>query len=450
MRRKTKGLGARARSTRPIQRPRPHAAALVVPTQIPWDQLTGPALEELIYWLCDAMGGKDLEWRAGAAQGTSRDRGRDVEVTFYVSEPGGGLRPERWWVQAKGRSATVRPGDVREAAINGASRSDLGVLVVATNSRFSNDTRDWVREYQQGHPRPVIKLWDRSELERMLVEQPSVVARVAPQALSPQGRLAALNASFWNWTRFATSGDLKAVWADRSRLRFTAMDWVACLASEGASDDFLHRPWGAEIPKSDLAEVLVVALASAPGLAMRMEQNGVSSRAYIDGLGNLLASAILRLEAHVVSAVLDDPWAFVKDGPKWPKGARPVFDKYIFLPVIARLIDFYGSACAADCVRVSGLVDEPEVKPASRWGTLAPHERVSVSERVKAPRGRLIVEKLDAPCNAGLNLNNERTCPFVHWEEWSRPVLVGVLQIVLQNRLAQLRASSKGSRPIRG
>ena len=78
----------------------------------------------------------------------------------------GELEAQRWWVQAKGRTSTVPPQTVREAIVDVQAYVEVDVLVIATNSRFSNDTRDWVAEFQATHPRPVIRLWDRDALER--------------------------------------------------------------------------------------------------------------------------------------------------------------------------------------------------------------------------------------------------------------------------------------------
>ncbi len=121
--------------------------------------MKGEALEELLYWLCDALGAQDLQWRAGSASGTSRDRGRDLEATFHVSEPGGGLRPERWWIQAKGRAGTVPADAVKTAVVDVQAHAAVDVLVIATNTRVSNDTRDWVTEFQDKTPRPAVRLW---------------------------------------------------------------------------------------------------------------------------------------------------------------------------------------------------------------------------------------------------------------------------------------------------
>jgi hypothetical protein len=35
----------------------------ILPAQLPFDDMKGSDLEETVYWLLDAMGAKDLEWR---------------------------------------------------------------------------------------------------------------------------------------------------------------------------------------------------------------------------------------------------------------------------------------------------------------------------------------------------------------------------------------------------
>ena len=54
----------------------------------------------------------------------------------------------------------------------------------------------------------------------MVVRHPAVVARVAPGALSDHGRLAALVARFWDYTRLLGSADLERLWSARADLSF--------------------------------------------------------------------------------------------------------------------------------------------------------------------------------------------------------------------------------------
>src|ERR1035437_5960071 len=125
------------------------ADPLFIPTEIPWSNLKGKDLEELLYWLLDSMGAKDLEWRIGGKGPGTSDQGRDLELSFYTSSPDGDLVKNRWWTDAKGRSSTVEPTEVKSAVLNAAGKNSIDVLVIATNTAFSNPTRDWVAEWQE-------------------------------------------------------------------------------------------------------------------------------------------------------------------------------------------------------------------------------------------------------------------------------------------------------------
>jgi hypothetical protein len=106
----------------------------ILPAQIPFSRLKGSDLEECVYWLLDAMGAKDLEWRTGGAGGGAADGGRDLEATFYFPAVDGELEAQRWWIECKGRSSTVDPDEAKSAANNALARADVDCLVVATNT----------------------------------------------------------------------------------------------------------------------------------------------------------------------------------------------------------------------------------------------------------------------------------------------------------------------------
>jgi HJR/Mrr/RecB family endonuclease len=156
---------------------------LVIPSKIPWDHLKAKEVEECLYWLLDEMGAKNLEWRLGGSGGGTADSGRDLEAQFYISTPDGELTRQKWWIEAKGRSHTVEPSVVKESILNARGVATVDVLLIATNSQFSNPTRDWVKQWQETNPRPVIRLWDRYNLERHISKHPAVAVRLFPDAL---------------------------------------------------------------------------------------------------------------------------------------------------------------------------------------------------------------------------------------------------------------------------
>src|SRR5216683_5447637 len=84
--------------------------------------------------------------------------------------------------------------------------------VIATNTQFSNPTRDWVKGWQPRHVRPTVKLWDHAQLERLLSRHPDVVLRLFSEALSLQGRFQAMESRFWNKLEFVTLKTLAELW----------------------------------------------------------------------------------------------------------------------------------------------------------------------------------------------------------------------------------------------
>jgi hypothetical protein len=61
----------------------------LLPTQIPFDELKGRALEECLFWLLDGMGARDIEWRIGGKGAGAADGGRDIEARFFVPNTDG-------------------------------------------------------------------------------------------------------------------------------------------------------------------------------------------------------------------------------------------------------------------------------------------------------------------------------------------------------------------------
>ena len=216
---------------------------LVLPSEIPWSDLRGRDLEECVYWLIHCLGGKGLEWRQGGTGGGAADGGRDLEAQFLVPGPDGEIGRQRWWVEVKGRTTTVEPSAVKEAVLNASGRAGLDVLIVATNSVFSNPTRDWLAFQQDKAQRPVVKLWDRHHLEKLLCEHPEVVIRLFSRALSLQGKLEVVSSRFWDYSTYAGSTVLAELWEKRGEVEFSDMAFLATLMSECANGDVDAHPW---------------------------------------------------------------------------------------------------------------------------------------------------------------------------------------------------------------
>lgn len=291
---------------------------LVVPTNIPWDDLSGEALEELVFWLADALGAKDLLWRVGATTHHSSDGGRDLEATFHKPTPDDDLVAERWWIQCKGRGKAVGRRLVQDAVADAEAVGEVDVVLVVTNARFTNPTWDWVKSRADTRRCPAVRLWDRERLERLLIRHPDVVARAAPEALSLAGRLAALTSQFWNQMYFPGRSDLQALWDARDSQDWDERALVAVCAGEIVNGDLSERPWGAWMEDHDLLIATLTVLVSSLYLAIRCSRFGIDSHRIIQLAAYLCLTCVLRLETDLVGAVLTNPWQFTEGEPMEP------------------------------------------------------------------------------------------------------------------------------------
>ncbi|PYV68761.1 MAG: hypothetical protein DMG97_23870 [Acidobacteria bacterium] len=129
----------------------------VIPTAIPFERLRARELEECVYWLLDSMGAQELVWRVGTQGRSAADSGRDIEAHFHIASPNADLVRQKWWIECKGRKQTVEASATKETANNAQAMPEIDVLVIVTNTTFSNPTRNWVKEWQRSHPRPTVK-----------------------------------------------------------------------------------------------------------------------------------------------------------------------------------------------------------------------------------------------------------------------------------------------------
>lgn len=378
---------------------------LIVPSDIPWDDLRGKDLEECVYWLLDALGAKDLEWRVGGQGSGGTDQGRDLECVFYVTHPDGEIAPQRWWLEVKGRTGTLEPAAVKEAVLNATGVSTVDVLVIATNTQFSNPTRDWVKSWQIDNARPKVRLWDRSALERHVSRHPSVVARLFRHALSSQGHLEVARSAFWNHSRYAGPIALRMLWSARRQLKWNAQSFIAVLASELANGDVTRRPWPLLFDEETILDALKTALVNAPYFCVRATELGTDQAGYIDSCGYLVLVAISETSAAQVAELLKGCWKGI-GSPEQQGAIRDV----VLEPILRSLAGELQDVCTSDCSRVlhdRRLLSEGEVD--SYWKRLD----LPQDEEEETEESHWVLEFHDRPCAIGLDLDRENTCPIM-------------------------------------
>jgi hypothetical protein len=375
----------------------------VLPASIPFAELKGHDLEECIYWLFDAMGAKDLEWRTGGKGGGAADGGRDLEARFYTPGADSEIEPQSWWIECKGRSGTVEPDAVKEAAINAQARAELDYLVVATNTQFSNPTRDWIKEWQLKHPRPKIKLWDSSHLERLLSRQPTVVLRLFASALSLQGQFQAMESQFWIKMHYVTEGILKGIWENRTEIDFTGLGVFALIANEFAHGDINKRPWAASLDFDVVLQSLMLSLTNLPYMQSRLHSTGASHLPIVRSYAYLIIHLLQIIDPSDMTNLIHKS-VFNGDRNIIPDH----FKEMLVAPVLDQLLSEMQDVCSSDCSRIYSLSPlyltkyKDEIK--EYWLKFEP----SIVE--KKEENNLILEKNDGLCKVGYDLNENGNC----------------------------------------
>lgn len=379
----------------------------VVPARIPFAALKENDLEQCVYWLLDAMGAKDLDWRKGSETGGAADGGRDLEATFYHPDEGGALVAKKWWVECKGRADTVARSDVQGAAVNAMARTDVDTLVVATNTTFTNPTRDWVETWNSNRPRPKIQLWDKVTLERHLSRQPTVVLRLFGEALSLNGRLRAAQERFWNRLEYVPTGTLESLWKGRETIEFNDMAIFALVVNEFAAGSITERPWAGRLDSSGRLAALEIGLLNTPYLFLRTQTAGERSQPIIRALAYLILAAMERYRApELANLVLDIAG----------RRGDTIFPKHVvellLLPVLEQLQSELGDVCSADCDRISSLRRTLKSQEGDEIEAYWQRLRSQGTTPPKEPTSFVRLERLDAPCVVGFPVSKSVSCPL--------------------------------------
>jgi Restriction endonuclease len=357
----------------------------------------------------DSMGAKDLEWRTGGSGGGAADGGRDLEAVFYTPTADAEIEAQKWWIECKGRTATVEPDEVKSAVTNASAIEGLDYVVIATNTQFSNPTRDWVKAWQAKNPRPKIKLWDRAQLERYLSRHPEVVLRLFSEALSVEGRLKAMASRFWNKLEFVTPKMLADIWKARNELEFQSGELFALVANEFGSGNITRRPWGAILNPPLLLIVLSDNMFNVPYLMTRCSKAGVGYGVICRTFAYLILAAIEVSSAEPLTDLI--LYCLNRGEDLFPEDIQET----LLMPIMNQLLSEIQDVCSSDCRRISFsdrntlVAGKDEVD--EYWLRL---EAAGVEET--GERKLLRIEQFDEPCVVGFPADKDNHCPLFETE----------------------------------
>jgi hypothetical protein len=311
--------------------------------------------------------------------------------------------------------------------------AELDYIAIATNTQFSNPTRDWVKEWRAGHPRPKVKLWDRSQLERYLTRHPEVVLRLFSEALSIQGRFQAMESRFWNKFEYVTPGALAAIWKAREELNVSAMGIFAAVVNEFANGSIIHRPWAAILESSGLVEVLHMGLINLGYVRKRAIKAGVEQTPILRAYAYFILAALDVLPAENVQRLVFDSIT-LGQGEDMPKSIQ----EFLLMPIMDVLLSEIQDVCSSDCRRMSSLdrsfLTDGEDEVENYWLRLeAPGLDEPKEKRI------LRIESFKEPCVVGFPVNEKTHCPLFLQEPTVKNVgeLLAIIKSVVTFRKRQ-------------
>lgn len=376
---------------------------LISEDDLPVEDLRDHDFEECMYWLFDAMGAKDLAWRKGAAgKHGAADGGRDLEATFHNLTPNAETTEEYWWLDAKGRKGTLEKNAVMHGVLNALADSDLDVFVIATNTTFTNPTRDWVKELQKKHPKPRIALWCGEDIKRLLNKYPSVVARLFSNALTVQGKLDVVSSRFWNSMRYSDSEWINEIWEERENIEWDYKAAIAVVMSEIANGSLKKRPWAGTFDNEMLTFSLINALSNAMYFYKKMTDLGVDEGPIVKGLSYLLTAASVIHSPTSLATAIDFSLMIDEDTP-----APLMLKNFILRPIFDEAMGSLLGDCTSDCDIFTRSVKQETEEELS----VAAHYVIDDKKNNDEDGPKAILIRTDRPCKLGLSTENHE-CPL--------------------------------------
>lgn len=381
--------------------------AWLLPSEVPFDELKGHALEECLFWLLDGIGARDLAWRVGGTGHGAADGGRDLEARFHVPDASGEIIARQWWVECKGRTGTLEAEAVKTACNNVLADRTVDCLVIATNTTFTNPTRNWVETWQERFPTPHILLWDRAVLERMLAKQPATVLRLFEGGLSSAGHLRAIRDRFWNLIEYSSIERIKRIWGERDTLELGVMERFALIANEFAHGNIDERPWAGTCSAHDVFETFQYAMFNLVYLHARVMNTGIDQGPIIKSLAYLLLSTVRDFHPDLVREIFRMALRSDSDEPL-PDAAVEV----LVMPILDSLRTDLQLVCSSDCERFSRRDSfkfwEDRDPFESYWSRFAARGIVPKSDDGSYHR----LERTSEPCRVGFDLSDGAGCPL--------------------------------------
>jgi hypothetical protein len=147
-----------------------------VATKLHWERLGPEDFERLVYNLIESQ--KDYENPQWLTRTNATDRGRDLSVIHISVDSLCGTRRQRVIIQCRHQRDSINLKDVAtlKEQMKLWEPPRVEVFVIATTSRFTTDTIDWIEKNNQADTALHIEMWPEVHMEHLLAVRPDLIA----------------------------------------------------------------------------------------------------------------------------------------------------------------------------------------------------------------------------------------------------------------------------------
>jgi hypothetical protein len=128
-----------------------------------WSAIDDSSFEELVLAIVKSKRPVRSEFRKGPG-----DKGRDIQVWFKNKDSIGSESEDLYFIEAKHHKAGVPPDHIA-GALSWAQAEQPHALVFAVSRHLTNPCRDNVDAWKRNNPRVKVIVWERSDLENLIL-----------------------------------------------------------------------------------------------------------------------------------------------------------------------------------------------------------------------------------------------------------------------------------------
>lgn len=267
---------------------------------IDWSLIDPEKFEKLIYFLLDSIGMKNIIWRKGGPGVSATDSGRDLECENHIIEDDGLIKIEKWWIEVKYRTNTLKKMKVQETLINAVGYPDVDVICIATNNVITNPTQDWINVFKQNKGMKIV-IWQGHRIEKIIKDTPSLIYRFFPSSLTLKGRFNVIDTRFYSYLQLPSGTDLIDIWENKENLEFNPEIILPIIFAEATFGDIFERQWGFWFKKDVIFETILFGLTNILQLLAKCEEIGKQSYFMMQGMEYLLLSNLIYFPAEIIT-----------------------------------------------------------------------------------------------------------------------------------------------------